>query len=398
MSFHNKWPTDGRMDYMPGWISKSGGTAGQLHFPATEDPRDYSIYLVHAPGGGGGGVGFTLTNRSWITIGSGINSFGHEIGVKMAGASNIRFDRGTHINQRFHWDFSGTACSNITVNRVRTSHGCIKHQPLVNWKFGGPLESSYRGGTFAFDGHDNQNLANNVTMQDCTFHGWHDFQLGGGTNWVIKQCTFIQVMDDGWQLYPTVAQGMVVHHCYFLDSPLGGLENDAGSNTLNTQAIYFSHNIFDHRCPRIVDTGTSPQSEPYLAAFNAPHYNAGVRCPYKWYNNTVIWSPDANGKKGPWLTHCEGDESATSPFHENFNNIVMVLDYQRYVGNAPSGGAWLGQCSSVCRRMITTGANEAHDYCILWRDVPNPETHFFQEIIPCCSPWPVGLKWQPGGL
>jgi hypothetical protein len=106
-----------------------------------------------------------------------------------------------------------------------------------------------------------------------------------------------------------------------------------------------------------------------------------VRCPYKWYNNTVIWQPDSNGFKGPWLTHCEGGENATTPWHEVFNTIVVNTDYQRYVGNGPSGGAWLGQCSSVCRRMICGTSNEAYDYCILWRDVPNPETHFFQEIL-----------------
>jgi hypothetical protein len=189
-------------------------------------------------------------------------------------------------------------------------------------------------------------------------------------------------MDDGFQFFPTVMQGAVVHHCYFLDSPLGGLENDSSAPTFASQAIYFAFNIFDHRCPHLIDTGTSPQSEPYLAAFNVPHYNQGVRCPYKFFNNTVIWSPDANGNKGPWLTHTEGGDNATSPYHENFNNIVMVMDYQRYVGNGPSGGgAWLGQCSSVCRRMITTVASEAHDYCILWRNVPNPETNFFQEIL-----------------
>jgi hypothetical protein len=135
MSFHNKWPTDGRMDYMPGYIGKSGGSTGQIHYPATEDPRDYSIYLVSAPGGSQGGVAFTLNSRSWITLGSGINSFGHKTGVKMSGGNNITFGRATHINTRFHWNFSGTACSNITISRMRCSHGHIKHQPLVNWKF-----------------------------------------------------------------------------------------------------------------------------------------------------------------------------------------------------------------------------------------------------------------------
>ena len=46
MSVDAKWPVDGRMDYMPGWISKSSGTAGKLNFPATQDPRDYEIWLA----------------------------------------------------------------------------------------------------------------------------------------------------------------------------------------------------------------------------------------------------------------------------------------------------------------------------------------------------------------
>ena len=184
---------------MPGWISKSGGTSGQLHFPATQDPRDYEVWLAHSPGGGaGGGVAFDLRNRSWITVGEGINSFGYGISYYTGGCTNITFKRGTDFSLQYGIVATSTQAGPMTFNRRRMTHGVIKHQPLVNWKFGGPLEASWRGPS-----HPGP-ATTPTTHLPRLYLAWLARLLPViGTGWDFQQCTFVIIMDDGFQVVPT---------------------------------------------------------------------------------------------------------------------------------------------------------------------------------------------------
>jgi hypothetical protein len=376
MSANNKWPTDGRLDYIPGWISKGGAiTAGQLGFPATEDPRDVQVWLAHSPGGGANAkVAFTLTNRSYVTIGEGINSFGYGISMSVGGASNITFKRGTDFSLQYGITPTSTAPGPITLLRRRMTHGSIKHQPLVQWKFGGPLENSHRG-AWAASGSP---ALNNLVARDCTWHGWHDFCTCPGNAWDIQQCTFVQIMDDGFQIAPSAFTRMDLHYCYFLDSAYGG-PGDSGDAP---GPMFISHSIFDNRCPRYVDC-MNPQGDPFFMPLMQLHLTGGGEQPLKWYNNTVIWSPDTGGNESTWMACLRGDNPAVlGPFHEVFNCIWVRTDYQRYTGTGPSGGTWEAQNDEIVSRCVCGGGSkEIYDYIILHRDVPNAAKPLFLDIV-----------------
>ena len=72
---------------------------GQLAYPVTEDPRDYSIWLTLLSGNGNMGNAFTFNSgvSNW-TVGPGINSVSYETSyTATSGNNNITFKRGTDI-------------------------------------------------------------------------------------------------------------------------------------------------------------------------------------------------------------------------------------------------------------------------------------------------------------
>ena len=389
MSKNNRWPVDGRMDYMAGWIGKSGGTAGQLHFPATQDPRDYEIWLAYSPGGGANaGVAFDLRNRSWVTIGEGINSFGYGISYYTGGCTNVTFKRGTDFSLQYGIVATSTQPGPVTFNRRRMTHGSIKHQPLVNWKFGGALEANWRGAFAPWAG----NNTNNCIFRDCTWHGWHDFCTAIGSGWDIQQSTFVNLMDDGFQVIPSGFTNFNIHYCYFLDSAFGGCEQTGNAPT----ASYVSHCVFDSRCPRLVDVGTAWNGEPFFMPLNQLHMTGGGEQPLKWYNNTIIWAPDAQGNDNCYMNHIQGNNPAVlGAFHEVFNNIWVRTDYQRYTGASPSGN-WAGRSDEiVCRINCGGGSKEIFDYEIHHRDVPGAVSSLYHDIV--TSPVGGGSPSSHGG-
>jgi hypothetical protein len=392
MSQNNKWPQDHRLDYIPGWVS-----GGQLRFPVTQNPKDYSIWLTDSPATdlytsdfANAKAPFDFTNKSWWTIGEGINSFGYCVTFKPSGASNIEVKRGTDFAVQVGIAPSGSADmpGPFTLRRRRMTQGMLKHQSLMNWKYQGPLEQGWRG---AWAGAEQSGMMYGLICRDCTIHGWHDIMTGAGRNWDIQQCTFIQCFDDGWQVPPAWFYNNNLHYCYFLDCVLGGPGQYFRDFTVLGDALapwYVSHCIFDNRCPKLVDTGTG--YEPYVSMpLWQMHMASGGEMPIKFFNNTVIFSPDQQGSINFWMAHIRGDNPAVRSYHEVFNCIYARSDYQRYygknptTGGAPAGGeAWVAQSDEIVGRVVSGGGSkELYDFIILHRDVPSVVNNLFREMV-----------------
>ncbi len=83
------------------------------------------------------------------------------------------------------------------------------------------------------------------------------------------------------------------------------------------------------------------------------------------------------------MHHIRGDNPAVlGPFHEVFNNIFVRTDYQRYTGTDANGAYWIGQNDEIVSRCVCGGGSkEIYDYTILHRDVPNPVSSLFHDMV-----------------
>ena len=124
---------------------------------------------------------------------------------------------------------------------------------------------------------------------------------------------------------------MNLHYCYFLD-PIYG---PAGSSGNAPSAWHFiSPTHFDNRCPQ--DRQFQLRREPYFMPLMQTHMTGGGEQPLKWYNNTIIWAPDAQSSDSfRWPTCVATIRPCSSRFHEVFNNIWVRNDYQRYNASDP---------------------------------------------------------------
>jgi hypothetical protein len=377
LSFGGKYPKNAVVGDWPGWANANG----QIDFPVSEDPRDYAIWFSVSPGGQGGGKAFTFNSgvSNWV-IGEGINSFGHETTVWLTSSNNnITLKRGTDLSTRYGIlaaATGGNTSAGLTIQRRRMGIGSHRHCPLVNWKFGGPLEASHRGAGFETNWQSGGAVLSNLQATDCTFYGWHDTAVRGGPDWKFRHCTFYRIFDDGFQVDIPVAPRNEFHHCYFLDSAFGG---PGGAGTM-AGSWKVSHCIFDCRLPKMTDVGASlsPYSEPFMISFNLAHpdWTQGVSHPHKVYNCTIIHAPDGVGRESaPHFAHIHGSkDNGSTVFHEIWNCICCVISADRYAGNG--GQAWVGPSDYAVSRMITDGASrEAHDYLMIHRDCPfHPST------------------------
>jgi hypothetical protein len=152
---------------------------------------------------------------------------------------------------------------------------------------------------------------------------------------------------------------------------------------------FISHCIFDNRCCKLVDTGTG--YEPYVSMpMMQLHFAGGGEMPLKFFNNTVVFSPDQQGSIDFWVAHVRGDNPVirSGAFHEVFNCIYVRNDYQRYYGKNPSAGApssgegWSAQSDEMVGRIVCGGGSkELYDFIILHRDVPSVVSNYFREIV-----------------
>jgi hypothetical protein len=373
-STDNKWS----VQTWPGFPQAVSG--GKLVYPLNQNPNNYVIHLFRisptdATSSKSTSRGFTGT---WIKVGAGINSMGHRYAI---GGNNNWMDRGLHYNWHSFLEPSSTGVlrQNFFFNRVRSTDGSKIHLSRAEWKFGGHLED-IRTATFRAQ---NSNTMDNVYCKDCTFGDWHEIMVGnaGMNNFRFRNCTFVQIFDDGMQTQHNASR----HewgYCYYYNSAYGGLGQTGSEGDAATPlGWYFHHNIIDVRQER----GTNWRAQPHPHVVYSDHSPDG-RSPHKVYNNLVIWGPDTEEEKAPSFEHCPGggtDNTLTGAanMHEVFNNIMMRVFLEgtkRYDAISSLGGIYSdnaqnrsdyvnGNRAGGRIRFSASFSNELFDYNLYWR-------------------------------
>jgi hypothetical protein len=377
MSYNGKWPKRGQaggaiIADWDGWTNSSG----QIAFPVTEDPREYSIWMVRSDGGSSP---YTFHFNSGVSnwgIGDGINScLGTGCWWLEGGNNNFTIGRGTDLPFRFGLFVNSGNPSNWTFNKRRMGAGSLRHMSLLETKYGGVLEGAYRGTGWEVNWQTSAGFTN-VTSNDCTFYGFHDMAVRGGTAWKFMRCTFYRIFDDGFQCDVGVYNNFEFHYCYFLDSSMGG----PGGHGTDPGSHKYSHCIFDARLVKVFDVASTGSWEPYSEGLDPLHLDWAFGCsdPRKLYNCTFIESPDVTSGRGPIpFNHLGGAKpNGSSVYAEGWNCILAVISNERYTGGGPAGQqSWVGPRDGVAYALITQGSNEAWDYAMIWRDCPfHPQT------------------------
>ena len=148
-----------------------------------------------------------------------------------------------------------------------------EHQPLVNWKFGEPLEKT--------TGERLLPLPDELQRQQCNISRLH-------VAWAGTTSALLTEMDGTSGNAPSFRSSMTVfrsvpshftnlnlHYCYFLDCVFGGPRTIWQCGRARS---YISHCIFDNRCPKIVDC-MNPRGKSYFMPLMQTHFTGGGEMP-----------------------------------------------------------------------------------------------------------------------
>ena len=255
-----------------------------------------------------------------------------------------------------------------TCQRTRLERWVKRHLSRAEWKFGGPLEG-IRGGLFCL-GYQTKNLTSQLHDR-----GLPRNLLGGGTpsggagehRW--RNCAIFNILDDGYQVRSEFTR-IEYGYCYFLNSAWfgHGVAASEGPDP-NPGQRYMHHCVLDLRAQKCSEWQRNPHGQ-FPCGTHSPDNNA----PLKMYNNLMIYMPDTEGLQDHGFYHNNGwDNTAagTAGAHEDFNNILIRHDTQRYdmtVGFAPGSGPRDGVATRIS--CDADFANEYHDFNLYYRDVP----------------------------
>ena len=350
-------------------------TNGQLDYPKSQDPNDYSISLFRV---NTNQIAFDpSTSGHHIRIGAGINSMGFRNAFR--GASFIQGGRGLHWTWAHAVESarSGQEKDNYFFNRTRFSDGCKIH--AWEWKFGA-WQEAIRDAWFEMF---NSTAASNIYCKDCTIGHYHELVTGSQNlnGMRFRNCSFVYILDDGFQVRYSMSR-VEVGYCYYYYSDWGGMgESGVDGQDADPGEWYIHHNILDCRREKF----SNWRAQPHPQDVYTPHSPDG-NSPRKIYNNILFCGPDRAEEDGIGFEHSPQSSGSgnntlngAANTHQVFNNIIL-LDFiegtKRYDPVVTSPNA---QYSDILKnrsdflgnrqnRYSAAHSNELQDYNLYWRN------------------------------
>jgi hypothetical protein len=371
----SEWPSDGR-------LGTCVDANGLWQEPISENPNDYEIHLTRFKGDYGtrGPTLFEMNGQSWWHI-KGINGALMNKAVNLpTGSERNWFQNCTWYPQWCGVDFAGTTRNNKFSYCMMLS-GDNRH---LSWREHKTSNYWWQHGRSVMMRSHNPNSDTGVgtVFEDCTFFGWFDMALmdvvADGVV-MLDHCAVLNVVDDGFQQWRTDGHlAFDAYYCYFAGGPWWSGEKNFGAGS---RTWFWHHCVMDNRIPML----WTPLAEPsghkkgILPNMSYPIHSGGSDGPVvvkKLYYCTMIHSPDSTAGDELVIlgTNPQNNAVPAGFAHEVFNNIVVVMDNQRYSHSSGDPAAFRLSC-----KRADAGIHR-YDYNCYWRDVPRPVDNLFKEI------------------